>query len=112
MFRRFAKVPKPFSNCCCRVTTSADDTSGLKKLNVDDEDARVLFHASVAVVPVAKVPKPFSNCCCRVTTSADDTSGLKKLNVDDEDARVLFHASVAVVPVENPSVTLLLYATV
>src|ERR1700730_15668467 len=52
MFRRLMNRPKPFSNCCCRVTTSAEETSGLKKLNADPEDDRMLFHANVAVVPV------------------------------------------------------------
>src|SRR6202030_1005002 len=52
MFRRFANRPKPFSSCCCTPTTSDDDTSGLKKLAVGELDARVLFHATVAVVPV------------------------------------------------------------
>ena len=52
MFRRLTYRPKPFNNCCCTVTTSADDTSGLKKLNVEPDEERVLFQASVPVVPV------------------------------------------------------------
>src|SRR5438105_133898 len=52
IFLRFANVPKPFRSCCETETTNAEETSGLKKLADGALEARELFQATVAVVPV------------------------------------------------------------
>src|SRR5256885_9904538 len=71
MFRRFAKVPKPFRSCCDKPTTSAEETSGLKKLNAEPEDERRLFHAIVRFVPVVNPCETLLlNCEVWVTSDA------------------------------------------
>src|SRR5712691_10762179 len=51
MLRVFGRSPNPFRSCCEMHTKSVDCTDGLKILNAEVDELRVLFHDAKKPVP-------------------------------------------------------------